>query len=434
VERGVPVAEAVDEAAHRRRLTREDRRLAAQLTYGVLRHRRLLDFWIVSRTKTPLEPSVSNILRLAFFQAAFLDRVPDYALVFAAVEQAKRVAPRAQGLVNAVLRRNLDDRPLPEDLAVRYSHPTWLVERWSKRWPSEVEELLRAANLVPPLTLRVSPGQSREALVTALAQQKISAELSVLVPEAIRVDGSLWLEEWEPFRSGAVSVQDESSMLPAHVLDPPRDARILDLAAGVGGKTCHILQRYPSTTVAAWDLDARRLGRLKENASRLGVSARVATVVGDGRTLDPRESGWFDAVLLDAPCSGLGVLRRRVDARWRRQERDLPRYQALQLELLAAAWRVLKAEGTLVYCTCSVEPEETVEVMRQFLSSQGDAEVDPVGPYLPSPALRRRATASFFTWRPSEDRMDGFFIARIVKRGVSAVPAPVTGRKERRRS
>ncbi|MDA8199567.1 MAG: 16S rRNA (cytosine(967)-C(5))-methyltransferase RsmB [Thermaerobacter sp.] len=415
VGRGVPVADAVDEASRRAQLTREDRRLATQLTYGVLRHRSLLDYWIARRTTSRLEPAVANVLRLAFFQAAFLDRIPEYALVSSAVEQAKRVAPAAQGLVNAVLRRRLDDRPLPEDLATRYSHPTWLVERWQRRWPADVEELLRAANRVPPLTLRVSPDWSRDELLADLARRQVAAEASPLVPEAIRVNGSLWLEDWDAFAEGGVTVQDESSMLTAHVLAPPPDAVVLDLAAGVGGKTCHILQRWPTVTAVAWDQDGRRLDRLMANARRLGVANRVRVHEGDGRQLTPGEAGTFDAVVLDAPCSGLGVLRRRVDARWRRRETDLRRHQTLQLELLEAAWRVVATGGPVVYSTCSVEPEETAEVLAHFRRRHPEARPDPVGPFLPSAALRRRVGAAALTWRPSEDRLDGFFVARFMK-------------------
>ncbi len=411
----MPVADAVDEASRRAQLGREDRRLATQLTYGVLRHRSLLDHWIALRSRRHLEPAVANVLRLAFFQAAFLDRIPDYALVSSAVEQAKRVAPAAQGLVNAVLRRRLDDRPLPDDLATRYSHPPWLVARWQRRWPADIEELLRAANQVPPLTLRVSPGWSRDELLADLARRRVSAEASPLLPEAIRVDGSLWLEDWDAFAQGGVTVQDESSMLPAHVLAPPPGAVVLDLAAGVGGKTCHILQCWPTVTVVAWDQDGRRLERLLANARRLGVADRVRVHEGDGRALSPDEAGTFDAVVLDAPCSGLGVLRRRVDARWRRRESDLGRQQALQLDLLEAAWRVVAPGGPVVYSTCSVEPEETSEVVERFRRRHPEARREPVGPRLPSAALRRRASAPALTWRPSEDRLDGFFVARYVK-------------------
>ncbi len=406
----------MEEAAQHAKLSRADRRLAVQLAYGVLRHKSLLDFWIAKRTHARLEPAVANVLRLAFFQVAFLDRIPEYALVSSAVEQAKRVAPRAQGLVNAVLRQRLDDRPLPEDLATRYSHPAWLVERWQQRWPADVEELLRAANQVPPLTLRVSPGWSREDLLADLAQQKVEAMASPLLPEAIRVDGALWLEDWEPFHAGGATVMDESSMVAAHVLAPPPESRVLDLAAGVGGKACHILQKWPSVSLAAWDIDGRRLKRLEANAARLGVAGRLAIHEGDGTKLTPAQVGRVDAVLLDAPCTGLGVLRRRVDARWRRRESDPRAHQALQLELLEAAWRVVAAEGPVVYSICSVEPEETVDVLRHFARRHPEAAFDPVGPLLPSAALRRRAQGPYLTWRPAEERLDGLFVARLVKR------------------
>jgi 16S rRNA (cytosine967-C5)-methyltransferase len=414
VRRGQAIADAL--AAVTADLSREDRRLAAQLAYGVLRHRRLLDWWIQRHVRGILSPAVLDILRLAYVQKAFLDRIPDYAIVSAAVEQAKRVEPKAAGLVNAVLRRGLDDRPEPDHPAVRYSVPDWIAARWRRRWPADWEDILRLNNRLPPLTLRVARRASPDALVADLLARGIRAERSPLVPEAIRVWGTLWLEDWPPFQAGEVAVQDETSMVVAHVLGPAPGLRVIDLAAGVGGKTAHLLDLEPSLEVVAVDISAERLARLKANLDRLGGTKPVEVRAADALTLPAEWDGTFDRVLLDAPCSALGVLRRRVDARWRKRPEDLARYAALETALAERAVRLVKPGGILVYSVCSLEPEETVEVVEGVLSRHPELTPDPVGPWLPTPALRKLARGGFWQVRPGQaDAIDGFFIARLAK-------------------
>lgn len=409
-------------------LSREDRRLAAQLAYGVLRHRRLLDWWIRRHARGPLAPAVMDILRLAYVQAAFLDRIPEYAIVSAAVEQAKRVEPRAAGLVNAVLRRGLSDRPEPDDPAVRYSVPDWIAARWRRRWPADWEDVLRLNNRLPPLTLRVARRASPDALVQDLVARGVPAERSPLVPEAIRVWGPLWLEDWPPFQAGEVAVQDETSMVVAHVVGPRPGLKVVDLAAGLGGKTAHLLDLEPTLDVVAVDINAARLARLRDNLDRLGGRRPVEIVAADALTLPESWDGTFDRVLLDAPCSALGVLRRRVDARWRKRPEDLPRYAALETALAERAVRLLKPGGILVYSVCSLEPEETVEVVDGLLARHPELAPDPVGPWLPTPALRKLARGGVWQVRPGQaGAVDGFFIARLAKRpdrGGTEAPAP----------
>lgn len=415
VESGRPVADALARATHG--LAKgEDRKLATHLVYGTLRHRRLLDYWIAPFARGPLEPQVRNILRLAFLQKAFLDRVPDYAIVFAAVEQAKRVKPQAQGLINAILRRGLNQTPMPADPAVRYSHPDWVVNRWRARWPEDLEDLLRQSNEIPPLTLRVSGQTDREALLKDLARRGIAAEPSPWVPMAIRVWGSLWLEDWPPFQEGRVAVQDESSMLVSLVLDAASQSRVLDLAAGVGGKSIAVLDLMGEGHVTAVDTNGERLAKLVQNADRLGLSSRISVVRGDARALTSRLQSRFDRVMLDAPCTGLGVLRRRVDARWKKHPDDVDRLSTLQCELLDVAAGALTPGGVLVYSVCSTEPEETEKPIQHVLARHPELRLAPVSPHLPSPDLRRMAAGPTWMMRPGQRwGMDGFFMARLTK-------------------
>jgi 16S rRNA (cytosine967-C5)-methyltransferase len=414
---GRPVADALAESIEADPLSAADRRLATQITYGVLRHRRLLDWWIDQRARGHLEAPVRQILRLAFFQGVFLDRVPDYAVVSAAVEQAKRVRPRAQGLINAVLRKGFANLPRPADPGVRYSHPDWVVRRWQARWPEHWETVLRASNETPPLTLRLGPHLDPAAVIRDLAARGLEARRSPVLPGAVRVQGSLRLEDWEPFRTGQVAVQDESSQLVGWVLAPRPGDNILDVAAGLGGKTFHLLERAPGAHVTALDQSADRIRRLAAEASRRGLADRVTAVVGDARTLPAPWLGTFHRVLLDAPCSGLGVMRRRVDARWKKREADLPRLQALQVALALSASRALCPGGVLVYSVCSPEPEETVEVVSELTRQDPSLHPEDPKPWLPSPALRDLAGPEGLLIRPGELGLDGFYLMRLRKEG-----------------
>lgn len=424
VRRGRQVGDALHERTLGAALSTADRALMAQLVYGVLRHQRYLDAWMAPYVRGPLDAAVQDILRMGFFQIGFLDRIPRYAAVNAAVEQAKQVKPRAAGLVNAVLRRGSDHPPDNLPLALRYSHPDWLVSRWAARYGPRLESILAADNQIPPLTLRVNLTRTdREAVMAALSALGVAAEPSRYVPEAIRIQGSLWLEDFPPFQQGLVTVQDESGMLVAWVLDPQPGDHILDMAAGVGGKTGHVLERMAGRgTVTAADLSAHRLDLLRENLTRLGLWDQVAVsgpvdAVGLGSTFPRR----FDKVILDAPCSGLGVLRRRVDARWRKAEADLPGFHQTQMALVGAAIETLKAGGVIVYSACSTEPEETTWVIDEALATWPGLAVESVASRLPHPALEEYVKDGLLLLAPGDLGMDGFFIARLRWKGEGAV-------------
>ena len=413
---GEAAGEALAQRTRLGQLLPADRALMTQIVYGVLRNQRYLDAWLAPFLRGELEPLVRDILRMALFQMGFLDRVPTYALVDAAVEQTKHVSPRATGMVNAILRRATTRKPKKLPLAVEFSHPDWLVNRWQKRFGTEqTRRILMANNEIPPLSLRVNVVKtSREAVVDALQREGIRAELSYFVPEAIRVSGSFWLEDLPAFQNGLVTVQDESSMLVTWVLDPRPQEKIADLTAGLGGKTGHILERTQGhAEVTAVDLSGARLKLLQENIERLGFAHQVTLAEMDARDFARSHARQFDRVLVDAPCSNLGVLRRRADARWKKQEDDLWRHQSLQHELLEAAIRLVKPGGVVVYSTCSIEPEETVFVIDQVLAAHSSITLENVGDYLPASGFEDFTVNGNLMLIPGDLGMDGFFIGRL---------------------
>ncbi len=324
----------VDEALEAQRgaaLSRRDRALLTTLVYGATRWRRELD-WLIDRCAERVHPEIRQHLRVALFQIRHLDKIPRHAAVNEAVELAKGVSRKSAGFVNAVLRKAAD-LELPEAVGVRTSHPDWLIERWRKRFaPKDLASILEADNAVLPVTIRPNP-------------------LKAAGP--IEVEGDPAADP--RFAEGAFTVQDETSMKVAPLLDPNPQERVLDLCAAPGGKTTHLAELMGGKgRVIAVDLPDR-IGLVAEAAKRLGL-ANVDCVAGDGATVAFREP--FDAILVDAPCSNTGVLARRPDVRWRLREKDIAGAVAIQHRLLANAARLLAPGGRIVYSTCSLEPEE----------------------------------------------------------------------------
>ncbi|HUR38023.1 MAG TPA: transcription antitermination factor NusB [Planctomycetota bacterium] len=324
----------VDEALEAQRgasLSRRDRALLTTLAYGVTRWKRELD-WLIDRCAQRVHPEIRQHLRVALFQMRHLDKIPRHAAVNEAVELAKGVSRKSAGFVNAVLRKAAD-MELPDTVGVRTSHPDWLIERWRRRYKgAQLDGILEANNAILPLTIRPNP-------------------LKATGP--IEVEGDPAADP--RFAEGLYTVQDETSMKVAPLLDPKPGERVLDLCAAPGGKTTQLAELMGGKgVVVAVDLPDR-IGLVAESAKRLALP-NIECVAGDGATVAFK--GFFDAILVDAPCSNTGVLSRRPDVRWRLKEKDIAGAVAIQRALLANAARLLKPYGRLVYSTCSLEPEE----------------------------------------------------------------------------
>ena len=380
------VEDILEKALARPRLSPANRRLVQELVYGVVRWQATLDWLIALRTKCRAQkPMLQILLRLGLYQIFWLDRVPNHAAVHETVELAKRsgCAPQA-GFVNAVLRGCLREfEPTRQRLSelketqpsLGYSHPEWLATRWQDRWGAEKSARLMQWNNTPPGTtarvnaLKVDPGS----LLAQWRDEQVDYDF-------IRRD---WLEEnlvfeltahpplatLPSFRRGWFYVQDPSTLLPVRELDPRPGEFILDLCAAPGGKTAYIAQLMQNQgRLIAHDTDPQRLKLIDENCARLGVTC-AETVLPEALDLRPST---LDRVLVDAPCSNTGVMRRRVDLRWRIRPEEIRRLRKVQDELLRQAAPLLKPGGTLVYSTCSLEPEENRESIEQFLSEQPD--------------------------------------------------------------
>ncbi len=396
-----------------------------ELVNGTLRNRSRLDWALNQLSLQPIhktDPSTRNILRLGAYQLLFLDRVPASAAVNTAAELAKSRGKKP-GYVNGLL-RNLDRKrssivyPGPEDpvkqLAVLYSHPEWLVGRWVRRFGLEqATSLLRENNHAAPLVVRAnSLKTTRTELKTALASLGIESRETPYSPSGIELLSSPGLRSLPAYDQGWFMVQDEAAQLIGFLLSPLPGEAVLDACAAPGGKATHLAELMQNRgTVVALESDGARMPRIRENSLRLCASI-VEAVQGDAGDF---HEGRFDKILIDAPCSGLGVLRRHPDGRWHKREQMIGERAALQRRILENCAGLLKPGGALVYATCTTEPEENEDVIGDFLERHREFALDDPRPFLPPPAGKLVDKRGFFRTYPDEPSMDGFFGVRMRK-------------------
>jgi 16S rRNA (cytosine967-C5)-methyltransferase len=405
-------------------LSRLDRALCQELVYGVVRRQLTLD-WLIAR-KTggrEQERGAQMLLRLGLYQIFWLERIPAHAAVYETVELAKRTGLGAKaGFLNAVLRGCLRERERiarqlealkKEEPVTGYSHPAWLVERWQARWGAEKTAKLMEWNNAPPPTFARLNGLKTDA--ARLTERWKEHGIGFAAREWDWTGGD-WLAElqthpslaeWEDFQRGFFYVQDPSTLLAVHELNPQPGENILDVCAAPGGKTACLAQRMENRGhILARDIQPQRLRRLRENCERLGVTC-VEIAEGDiasALRADSPSAGTgvllYDRILLDAPCSNSGVLRRRVDLRWRIRAEELVRLRGEQAALLREAAVQLKPGGLLVYSTCSLEAEENETVTRDFLAEHANFTLESERQLL-----------------PFRDQVDGAYVAalRLVK-------------------
>ena len=404
-------------------LSDEDRSLATSLFYGVLRRRITLDYileHLAGRRMERIDRPLHNILRTGLFQLRYLDKIPPWAAIDEAVKTAKAFG-KGGAFVNAVLRkatRQDVNMPSPEKdlslhLSVTYSHPIWLVKRWLRDLGRlETDALLEANTRIPPLVLRTNLLRTTPAgLKREMEEAGFPTTSGLHFPEA------LYLASGAPARlpgyaRGLFSVQDEGSQAVVSVLDPQPGERIFDLCAGAGGKTTALAERTGDRgEIIAMDLDKGRLTLLRDNVGRLGLQS-VSWLQMDVREAGDRYAGWADRLLLDAPCSGTGVIRRRPDIGWNKGPADIRRLAGRQRELLLSAAGVVRPGGIMVYATCSTETEEGEAIIADFLRGRSDYRPDDLTPYLP-PSLQGAAKGHMLRLWPQRDGTDGFFMARL---------------------
>jgi len=409
-----------------------DRAFLTELTYGVIRWRGRLDWVIRHFSKIPfekIETGALNILRLGLYQILFLSRTPVSAAVNESVELAKRIRGKGgAGFVNAVLRsttRQRDEIRYPDEvqdpalyLSVVQSHPLWLVQRWVKEMGvEETHRVCEFNNQISSLMLRTNTLKtSRKDLSEKLQEKDLRPLSSPFSEEGILLQDPPPTSELPFFKEGLYIIQDEASQLVTSIVAPQPEERILDACAAPGGKTTHMAQKMENQgEVYAVDGGKGKLDLIEEMCQRLGIKI-VKTVKGDAAKPLPVPQGMgFDRVLADVPCSGFGTLRKNPDLKWRRGEKDIKRLSELQLSILDNLSGYVKEGGVLVYSTCTVFHEENEDVVEKFLIEHPEFELDQMDQTLPE-RFHLFVRNGYFKTFPPRDRMDGFFVARLIKK------------------
>lgn len=413
-------------------LPAHEKALAVKLASGTVQHLNTIDWVLALFSRRALDrytPWLRNLLRLSAFQILYLERVPAYAVVNEAVNLARRFGhPGVTGLVNALLRKIADEAkhlPWPDPdiepvkyLALSYSYPDWLIDRVVERYGfAEAEKWCMANREKPPLALRVNLMRTTpEELIEGLKSENIRAAPCQKVPHLLLLEsGAGQIAKSRSFQEGLLTIQGQSSALVAPLLNPQPGEIIIDLCSAPGGKTTHLAElQQDRGRIIAVELHQTRAGLVEKAASRLGLKS-IRAITADGRAIGSLNLPAADAVLVDAPCSGLGVIRRLPEIKWRRNEEVLPVFQRLQLELLAAGARQLRPGGRLLYSVCTAEPEETAQVAQAFLSGHPNFLLQPLSPLLPSLLQPLFSDSPTITFLPHRHNLDGFFIALWTK-------------------
>jgi 16S rRNA (cytosine967-C5)-methyltransferase len=403
----------LEEELHRNPVAPTDRALAQELAFGAVRWQGTLDWVIARKTGGRTQKTALQILlRLGLYQLFWLDRIPDHAAVNESVQLARELGFGPQsGFINALLRGCLREREQLErelaelklhEPALGYSHPEWLCSRWEKRWGGDKLRLLLEWNNTPPaLFIRANTLKcSAEQLAAQLDQEGVDFEPRsfdwVVGDLVFQLKSHPSLVTLPSFQQGMFYVQDPSTLLAVRELAPLPGERVLDMCAAPGGKTTLIAQQMENRgTIVAGETNPERCQLIQQNCHRLGVDC---VQIREAMPVSPEPGGKFDRVLVDAPCSNTGVMRRRVELRWRIQPAEIERLRRVQLELLRQAAARLKPDGTLVYSTCSLEPDENGAVIAEFLSSQ--------------PGFRSENERELV---PFVEGVDGAYVARLRK-------------------
>ncbi len=404
----------------------KDRGLLTEITYGTLQHKLTLDYYLEPFIKGKVDLWVRWLLRLSLYQMEYLTRIPAHAAVNEAVEIAKRrghkgIASMVNGILRSILRQGVptveDIKNPVERLSVETSHPQWLVERWVESYGfDETAAMLHENNIPPVQTVRVNMTRATvEEVLASLEKEGVKAKQSDMMPECIHLTNGT-AARTKAFKEGLITIQDESSMMPANVLDPKPGMKVLDMCAAPGGKTTHMAERMENDgSILAMDLHPHKLDLIDENTARLGLDI-VQTAPVDGRkAADFLAKESYDAVLVDAPCSGLGVMRRKPDIKYTKREEDLESLQAIQLAILANAVQVLKPGGRLVYSTCTVDKRENEGTVEAFISTHPEMEREEIT-NLPEKLLAKQNNGMLQVF-PQDFGSDGFFVAAFRKKG-----------------
>jgi 16S rRNA (cytosine967-C5)-methyltransferase len=400
-------------------LDKRDENLVRKIVYGCLENKLLLNYYIgkvASQSFSKLDKEIVYILQIGMYQILFLDKIPDSAAVNESVKIAKKVNFKTSGFVNGVLRsfiRQIDQLSISQDdlieyLSITYSYPKWLVNYFIDLYGQKETEAIFKFNKKPPvLSIRVNTLKTtREDLLSELKRLGMSVETSKLTDTGVLIHdlNGLSIDSLELFEKGYFYIQDDASILVSEILNPKAGEKVLDVCAAPGGKSTHIAQLINDEGfILARDVSTSKLSYIKENIKRLGIHS-IQTEIFDGTTLDQEHQASFDKILVDAPCSGLGIIRRKPEIKYNRSLEELKSISNLQYKILVESAKLLKDKGTLVYSTCTIGTLENQDVINKFLSKYGNFDIIKID------------GKDYLQILPGDYASDGFFICKLTKK------------------
>lgn len=410
------INDALNRFLKKHRVSNRDERLVRKIVFGYLENKMLLNYYIKEISKMPfskIDLEIKLVIAIGIYQLLFLDKVPSSAAVNESVKVAKKVNYKTKGFVNGVLRNflrkkdhiQIKSKSVAEELSIKYSYPIWIIKYFLDIYgEEETIELLKfnkkpAAMVVRTNTLRIT----RKELINRLSEAGVNAKESSLTETGVIVKAVDGLLESDLFNKGYFYVQDDASILVGEILNPKEGERVIDVCAAPGGKTTHIAQLMKDTgEVIGRDVSRSKINLIEENIRRLGIRS-ITTEVHDATQRDEKNNGKFDKVLVDAPCSGLGLIRKKPDIKYNRSLKDLQQLSSIQYKILEASSKLLKDGGELVYSTCTLGPKENLEVIEKFLyNNKGFKKI----------SIRGQETLELV---PHRSHTDGFFICKLKK-------------------
>ncbi len=408
-----------------------DENFIREIVYGVIENRLYLDIIISKLSKIKIkkiQPAILEILRMGVYQIAFMDKIPDRAAVNEAVTLSKKYGHKGvSGFVNGILRnfsRNKEEamKVKEEDpinyLSIKYSHPKWLIQRWINEYGYDfTKEICEYNNLKPKLNIRVNRLKTnRDELMENLSHYGYIVYKTKYARDGIIVDNPARITEIEEFKFGYFTIQDESSMLVSQIANPKEGSLVLDLCSAPGGKSTHMAELMGNKgKIISRDIYDHKLNLVRENSTRLGVCI-IETEILDALELDKSLLGKVDYCIVDAPCSGLGIIRRRPEIKWNRKEEDIKGLVQIQTKILSNAKHYVKPGGIIIYSTCTIGREENLDIVNSFLMENKNfvlTELEDLLDYKENVNTVKNGYVQFF---PHIHSMDGFFIARIQKK------------------
>ena len=407
------------------KMSNQDRGLATEIIYGVIENKYYIDYMIdkLSKVKTnKMEIYVKTLLRMGIYQIMFLNSISDYAAVNETVNLAKKKNSKVSGFINGILRNVIRQKEeigkvkTKDDvdyLAIKYSYDKWMIRNWMIHFGKEfTEELLEANNERPNIYLRTNTLKiTRDELIKKLEKQNIKAEKVNVVEEAIKVEHLKDIENNSLYKEGLFTVQDVSSMLVGKVMNPKENSLVLDVCSAPGGKTTHMATLMNNTgQVVSRDIYDHKLKLIKAASKRLGLT-NVDVEEFDGMKLDRESIGKFDYVLADVPCSGLGIIRRKPEIKYKEKEefRQLP---PIQKKILENASKYVKVGGTLIYSACTIQDSENIDVVNEFLQKNKNFELVPIKEVNVDLENQEKGYMKIY---PNVHNMDGFFISKLIR-------------------